>query len=105
MNRNEPIKNAAVILSQLNGLRQQVVDFDPEQPAKVVDEGALHIIRYFLNEIDDGHSYLVKHSTDLKRIFGGEFDQGKARKFYQVTYFKNCVFVFANSAQLISVGF
>ena len=57
---------------------------DPEQPAKVVDDGALHVIQYFLKEIEEGHSPLVRHSTELKRVFGGDFDQMKARKFYQV---------------------
>lgn len=85
MNRNEPIKNAAVIISQLNALRQQVVDVDPEQPGKLVDEGALHIIQYFLKEIAEGNSPLIRHSTELKRIFGADFDQAKARKFFQVT--------------------
>lgn len=86
MNRKEPIKNAAVILSQLSGLRQQVMELDPEQPGKVADEGALHIVQYYLKEIKLGHSFLIRHSTELRRIFGGDFDQNKARKFYQVRY-------------------
>lgn len=86
MNRKEPIKNAAVILSQLSGLRQQVMDLDPEQPGKVADEGALHIVQYYLKEIKLGHSFLIRHSTELRRIFGGDFDTNKARKFYQVSY-------------------
>lgn len=85
MNRNEPIKKAAIILSQLNSLRQQLLEMDPEQHAKVVDEGALYLIQYFIEEIRNGHSPLVRHSTELKRIFGGNFDQGKSRKFFQVS--------------------
>lgn len=85
VNRNEPIKTAAVILTQLSGLRQQVLDLDAEQPGKVVDEGALHILQYLMSEIRNGNSsYLVRHSTELKRIFGGDCDQAKARKFFQV---------------------
>lgn len=62
-----------------------MLDLDAEQPGKVVDEGALHILQYFLFEFRNGNSsYLVRHSTELKRIFGGDCDQAKARKFFQV---------------------
>lgn len=57
---------------------------DPEESGKVVDEGALHIVQYFVKEIAAGNSFLIRHSTELKRIFGGNIDQGKAKKFFQV---------------------
>lgn len=56
----------------------------PEEPGKVIDDGAMYIVQYFLKEIGEGKSYLVRHSTDLKRIFGGVLDQPKAKQFYQV---------------------
>lgn len=85
INRNEHLKNGAIILSQLNMLRQQVLDMDPEEPGKVIDESALHIVRYFMKELMEGNSFLIRHFTDLKRIFGGNMDQSKTRKFYQVS--------------------
>lgn len=85
INRNEHLKNGAIILSQLNMIRQQVLDMDPEEPGKVIDESALHIVRYFMKELTEGNSFLIRHSTDLKRIFGGNMDQSKTRKFYQVS--------------------